>query len=148
VTTAEKKLVRDFYDNVGWKTVDGVFVDRLRFADAGRWFSRTSGEFTGTLAHNSIRVADSSWAPPPAPFPHPEQAVYSEGFDYRICLDSSMDALRGARAKLGAKGLYVLADITKLPLPDNSVDAVVSLHTLHHVPADEQETALRELYAC
>lgn len=28
---AEKQLVKDFYDQVGWKTIDGVSVDSLKF---------------------------------------------------------------------------------------------------------------------
>jgi SAM-dependent methyltransferase len=80
------------------------------------------------------------------PIPHPEQSVYAEGFDYRICLDFSIEALRAARTKLGAKGIYILGDLTRLPLADDTVDAVISLHTLYHVPADEQKNALEEIY--
>ena len=38
--------------------------------------------------------------------------------------------LQAARKKLGPKAVYMLGDITDLPLVDDSVDTVVSLHTL------------------
>ena len=34
-----------------------------------------------------------------------------------------------------------LADVTNLPLKNDIVDAVVSLHTIYHVPKDEQRKA-------
>lgn len=146
MTTAEKKNVKDFYDGVGWKTTDGVFLDTLKFADRRPvvldYFARIHRRVRGYLPPRGRFVLDAA----SGPIPHPEQSVYSEGFDYRICIDFSFDALQGARARLGTKGLYILADVTKLPLPDNSVDAAISLHTLYHVPADEQETALREIW--
>lgn len=141
-----EKQVRNFYDQVGWKRVDGIFVDSLKFADRRpvvlQYFERIHRRARAHLNSRGRFILDAA----SGPMPHPEHAIYSEGFDYRICLDFSLEALLGARAKLGTKGLYILADIAKLPLPDESVDAVISLHTLYHVPADEQETALREIY--
>jgi SAM-dependent methyltransferase len=78
--------------------------------------------------------------------PQPEYLQYSEAFEKRICIDLSFVALQQARKKLGERGIYVLGDITNLPLQDNVCGAVMSLHTIYHVPADEQSSALRELY--
>jgi ubiquinone/menaquinone biosynthesis C-methylase UbiE len=146
MTVAEKKIVKDFYDEVGWRKTDGVFFDTFKFADRRpvvlEYFARIHDRVRAYLPPRGRFVLDAA----SGPIPHPEQSVYSEGFDYRLCLDFSLDALKGARARLGTKGLYILADITKMPLPDNSVDAAISLHTLYHVPADEQETALREIW--
>ena len=143
---AEKQLVKDFYDQVGWKTIDGVFVDSLKFADrrpvVREYFQKIHQRARRHLNPTGRFILDGA----SGPIPHPEQSVYSEGFDYRICLDFSFDALRAARMKLGAKGIYILGDLTKLPLADDSLDAVISLHTLYHVPADEQKNALQEIY--
>ena len=143
---AEKQVVKDFYDQVGWKTIDGVFVDSLKFADrrpvVREYFQKIHQRARRYLNPTGRFILDGA----SGPIPHPEQSVYSEGFDYRICLDFSLDALRAARTKLGAKGIYILGDITKLPLADDSLDAVISLHTLYHVPADEQKNALQEIY--
>lgn len=142
----EKKLVRDFYDQLGWETVGDVFVDSLKFVDlrpVSREYFRTIHQRTRAYLNPTGRfILDAA----SGPIPHPEQSIYSEGFDYRICLDFSLSALQAARKKLGAKGIYVLGDVTNLPLVENSVDAVISLHTLYHVPADEQKTALQEIY--
>ena len=146
MTVAAKKLFQNFYNYVGWKTIDGVLVDTLQFADRRpvvlKYFERIHRRVRAQLVPYGKFILDAA----SGPIPHPEQSLYSEGFDFHICLDFSFAALEGARAKLGRKGRYILADITQMPLRDESVDAVISLHTLYHVPADEQETALRELY--
>lgn len=48
--------------------------------------------------------------------------------------------------KLGDKGIYALCDITNLPFKDNSMDGIVSLHTIYHVPANEQYKAFYEVH--
>ena len=78
--------------------------------------------------------------------PQPEYLKFSDAFEKRICIDLSFLALQQARKKLGDKGIYILGDITNLPLQDDICDAVISLHTIYHVPADEQGSAFRELY--
>jgi SAM-dependent methyltransferase len=67
------------------------------------------------------------------------------GFTYRVCVDLSFVALTEARRRLGSRGIYILADIADLPFQDGALDAVVSLHTVYHVPPDEQSAAVGEL---
>ena len=57
-----------------------------------------------------------------------------------------MRTLEEARRELGEHGFYVLADITQLPFRLDTFDASVSLHTIYHVPVDEQPAAFRELH--
>jgi SAM-dependent methyltransferase len=71
---------------------------------------------------------------------------YSDGFEHRICVDLSVVALAAARQNVGEKGIYAVGDITNLPFEDDSLDGVVSLHTIYHVPRDEQPVAFREIY--
>jgi ubiquinone/menaquinone biosynthesis C-methylase UbiE len=80
------------------------------------------------------------------PIQYPEYLTYSQNFEQRICVDISFRALQEAKRKLGDKGIYILADITNLPFKENSVDNAVSLHTIYHVPEDEQGKALAELH--
>ncbi len=40
--------------------------------------------------------------------------------------------------------MYLLADITNLPLKDDVIDAIVSLHTIYHVPENLQFVAFHE----
>jgi SAM-dependent methyltransferase len=74
-----------------------------------------------------------------------EYLTYSAGYAYRVCADISFVALREARKKLGEKGLYLLCDITNLPLRDGAMDGFVSLHTIYHIPAAQQSLAIAEL---
>ena len=53
--------------------------------------------------------------------PQPEYLQYSEAFEKRICIDLSFVALQQARKKLGSKGIYILGDITNLPLRDDAL---------------------------
>ena len=55
-------------------------------------------------------------------------------------------ALKEASRKIGNKGVFIQANITNLPLAENCVDSVVSLHTIYHVPSEEQFSAFRELH--
>ncbi|MDP3581619.1 MAG: methyltransferase domain-containing protein, partial [Ignavibacteria bacterium] len=42
-------------------------------------------------------------------------------------------------------GLFVLGDITALPLKDNSVTDTISMHTIYHVDKDKQAAAIEEI---
>ena len=71
---------------------------------------------------------------------------YSRHFARRICVDLSVEALREAQRQLGERGLYVLGDVTRLPIRDGTMDAAICLHAIYHVPADEQRSAFDELH--
>jgi SAM-dependent methyltransferase len=78
--------------------------------------------------------------------PHPEYLDFSRNYAVRICVDFSIRALREARLKLGGRGLYLLGDITRLPLASDSIDTVISLHTVYHVPQAQQTSAVDEIF--
>jgi hypothetical protein len=61
-------------------------------------------------------------------------------------MDISIVALREARKRLGDHGLYVVADVAKLPFKSEVFDGIVSLHTIHHVPTEEKIPAYEGLY--
>lgn len=143
----DKQWVRDFYNQQGWVTDeegnyrDAVIYEDLRPVSAeyvrkchervGRHLP-LSGKYLLDAASGSIQ--------------YPEYMAYSANYQYRICADFSFRALKEARKKLGTKGIYILCDITQLPLKKNSVDGFVSLHTIYHIPKDQQIKAIRELY--
>ncbi len=142
----EKQAVASFYDETGWqKTAANIFHDTALFEDtrpvSREYISRCNqrvvrhlqpGTYLLDAASGSIQVDD--------------YLAFSEQFTWRICVDLSFTGLQEARRRLGSRGIYLLADVTNLPLADGMVDAVVSLHTIYHVPANEQDTALHELY--
>jgi SAM-dependent methyltransferase len=80
------------------------------------------------------------------PIQYPEYLEYSQGYQYRVCADISIVALREARKRVGSHGLYVNCDVANLPFKSDSFDSLVSLHTLHHLPPDEHVRAYRELH--
>lgn len=143
---AEKKAAMEFYDRVGWqKGAGGEFTDALEYEDL-----RDVSQAYRTHCHRRVAqhlnpTGEFLLDVASGPIQYPEYLAYSDGYRYHVCVDLSMVALREARAKLGPRSICILGDITNLPLRRDAVDAVVSLHTLYHVPRDEQETALREL---
>jgi SAM-dependent methyltransferase len=80
------------------------------------------------------------------PVQYAEYLTYSEKYQRRVCVDISIVALQEARRRIGDHGLFVVADIAALPFRSEPFEGVVSLHTLHHLPLNEQAKAYEELY--
>jgi SAM-dependent methyltransferase len=143
----KKRDVQQFYDEVGWKRdgSDKPFGDAELFEDLREvsrdYIAACHARVNRHLTRPGRYIVDVA----SGPVQYPDYLAYGEGFDYRICIDLSRSALEAAREKLGDRGIYILGDITNLPLQTSSVDAVISLHTIYHVPADEQATAFLEL---
>jgi ubiquinone/menaquinone biosynthesis C-methylase UbiE/uncharacterized protein YbaR (Trm112 family) len=143
----EKQVVKDWYDQFGWQTAEtGACLDALAFGDprpvSQEYRDKTQLRPLKYLRQGGKYILDVA----SGGIPQPEYLQYSEAFEKRICIDLSFVALQQARKKLGSKGIYILGDITNLPLRDDLCDAVISLHTIYHVPVDEQSSALSELY--
>ncbi len=142
-----KKSVQQFYNEVGWKN-SGVdqFVDADEFEDlrpvASEYIHKCHLRLKKVIADSGEYILDAA----SGPIQYPEYLEYSADYSYRVCVDFSIEALQAARRKIGDKGVYILADITNLPFVDNVMDAVISLHTIYHVPSEEQLTAFKELY--
>ena len=143
----DKREVRDFYDQVGWqKAGEGLYADAVQFEDL-RPVSRDYIHKCHLRVTRYLKPAGKYFLDVASgPIQYPEYLTYSNNFETRICVDISLLALQEARRKLGSKGAYVLADVAHLPLKDCSVDGAVSLHTIYHVPEDEQHLALREIH--
>ncbi len=62
-------------------------------------------------------------------------ADFYRGYRRVILLDYARSMLRDARAQLGddPRVLYVAANLYRLPLADNALDAVVTVRVLHHI---------------
>jgi SAM-dependent methyltransferase/uncharacterized protein YbaR (Trm112 family) len=147
VFRSEKQNVQSFYDEVGWtKGADGEFEDALIWEDlrpiSARYIHDCHIRVNRHLAETGRYLLDAA----SGPVQYKEYLTYSERYRRRVCVDISFRALSEARRKLGDGGLYVLGDITNLPFIDGSMDGVVSLHTIYHVPADEQRNAFTELH--
>jgi len=146
---AEKKILQDFYDQLGWLKGEentSQYVDAIKWEDLRpviRDYAHRCHLRMNRYIQNTGRYLLDAGS---GPIQYEEYLTYSQGYDYRICVDISLLALKEAKKKLGVRGIYILGDIANIPLRDNVADGAVSLHTIYHVPADEQINAFRELH--
>lgn len=139
--------VQEFYDRIGWKKVDEeTYSDASQFEDlravSHEYISKCHRRVTRYIQKSGNYILDAA----SGPVQYEEYLAYSKHYDFRICVDISLLALKEASKKIGNKGVFIQANITNLPLAENSIDAIVSLHTIYHVPAEEQFTAFQELH--
>ncbi|MBI5959371.1 MAG: class I SAM-dependent methyltransferase, partial [Chloroflexi bacterium] len=81
------------------------------------------------------------------PIQYPTYLTYSENYDIRVCVDVSFQALIGAKQRVPAgRGLFVLGNIRNLPFRTGAFDAIVSLHTVYHIIAEQQHAVFDELH--
>ena len=141
-----KQEVRQFYDRVGWsKKADGVYQN-TRYEDlrpvSSEYIHRCHLRVNRHLKKGGRFLLDAG----SGPIQYPEYLTYSETYQKRVCLDISMVALQEARQRIGDHGLFVVADVANLPFKSGVFDGVVSLHTLHHLPLQDQSRAYGDLY--
>jgi SAM-dependent methyltransferase len=141
-----KRRVRDFYDSVGWREIsDGVYQN-ARYEDlrpvTREYIHRCHLRVRRHLPATGRFLLDAG----SGPIQYPEYLEYSRGYRRRVCLDVSSRALSAARDRIGAQGLFVVGDVSSLPFRVGCFDGIVSLHTLHHLPAALQAGAFSELY--
>ena len=141
-----KQQVRQFYDRVGWQMVGEGMYQNARYEDlrpvSSEYISRCHLRVRCFLNQDGIYLLDAGCGP----IQYPDYLAYSQGYRYRVCLDISLVALEEARKRIGAHGLYVVADVANLPFKKDIFGGVVSLHTLHHLPVDDQTRAYHDLY--
>jgi ubiquinone/menaquinone biosynthesis C-methylase UbiE len=135
----EKASVRDFYDSFGWITGStGTYNDTAAFVDfrsvLSSYYHRTQMRVKKFLKPSGKYFLDAG----SGPLSQPEYLLYAADYRYRVCVDVSARALKEARCKLNARGLYVVADLGNLPFREGTFDAVLASHVLYHIPDDEQ----------
>lgn len=140
-----KQQVREFYDQIGWVQVGEGLYQNARYEDlrpvSREYIHKCHLRVKRHLAPTGGILLDAG----SGPVQWPDYLTYSEGYRYRLCLDISITALKEARARLGDKGLFVVADIANLPFKSDSFDGVVSMHAIHHLPLTEHKRAYMEL---
>lgn len=141
-----KQQMQNFYDDVGWSSDNNHYKDAIDSEDlravSRSYINRCHQRVVKFLPKAGKFLLDCACGP----IQYPEYLAYSANYEYRVCADLSFRALVLAKEKLGSRGLYVLCDITNLPFIENTMDAVVSLHTVYHVPKQEQAIAISEIY--
>lgn len=141
-----KDQVRQFYDKVGWKIVGEGVYQNARYEDlrpvSHEYISKCHLRVNRHLKTSGEYLLDAG----SGPIQYPEYLTYSQKYRYRVCLDISIVALREARKRIGDRGLYVVADVANLPFAANAFDGLVSLHTLHHLPINQQKQSFVEFH--
>jgi ubiquinone/menaquinone biosynthesis C-methylase UbiE/uncharacterized protein YbaR (Trm112 family) len=139
--------VREFYDSFGWKKDekekyydDALFIDQREVA--AEYKARCTSRINDHLQKKGNYLLDIASGPV-------YQDIYKQfakNFECRICIDISIEALKEAQKNLkDYPAVFLLGDITNIPLKNESCSNVVSMHTLYHVPKDKQAVAVHEL---
>lgn len=140
-----KEDVRQFYDQVGWQKISSGVYQNAEYEDlrpvSRAYIHKCHLRVNRHLDHQGKYLLDAG----SGPIQYPEYLTYSEGYQYRVCLDISIVALKDARERVGDHGLFVVADVANLPFATEVIDGLVSLHTLHHLTADDYLPAYHEL---
>jgi ubiquinone/menaquinone biosynthesis C-methylase UbiE len=141
-----KRQVREFYNQVGWREISDGLYQNARYEDlrpvSQEYIHRCHMRVMRYLAPAGRFLLDAG----SGPIQYPEYLEYSRGYQKRVCADISHTALKEAQKRLGEKGLYVVADVTRLPFAADRFDGLVSLHTIHHLPVSEHLDAYMDLY--
>lgn len=140
-----KSDVRKFYDRIGWQMESDGFYQNARYEDlrpvSQEYINRCHMRINRHLVRPGKYILDAG----SGPIQYPAYLTYMEGYQYRVCLDISIVALKEARNRINNKGLFVVADVANLPFKQDVFEGIVSLHTLHHLPVSEQKKAYKDL---
>lgn len=138
-----KKMVQQFYDEYGWQISEEGYKDTLTFeyrrpVEENYW-SKCHLRLNNYLPGGKyiLDVASGS-------IPNDEYLTFCQKYEAKVCIDFSIQALKEATIHLNGRGIFILGDMTNLPLEDGCIDSVISMHTVYHVPQEEQTKAVGE----
>lgn len=144
--TDTKQKVREFYDEVGWQQEADGNYQNARYEDlrpvSAEYIHKTRMRVNGGLLPTGKLLLDAG----SGPVQYEDYLTYSKGYEKRVCLDISTQALLQARKRIGAHGLFVIGDLANLPFKDDAFDGEVSMHAIHHLAVEEHPRAYAELY--
>jgi SAM-dependent methyltransferase len=146
INTEIKEEVKQFYDQVGWQLVSADFYQNARYEDlrpvSRQYIHRCHARIASHIQPQGRYMLDAG----SGPVQYPEYLEYSRNYQYRVCADISITALKEARKRVNEHGLYVVADVANLPFKADIFEGVISLHTIHHLPEEEHVQAYAELH--
>ena len=143
-----KQEVGRFYDQVGWQQESNGLYQNAQYEDlravSAEYVARAHARVGEHLAPTGQYLLDAG----SGPVQYEAYLAYSAGYQKRVCMDLSHVALVEARKRLGHNGFYVVGDIAQLPFKHEAFDAIVALHTIHHLPVAEKSACYQGLYDC
>jgi len=138
--------VRQFYDQIGWTMQSDGFYQNARYEDlrpvSAEYIHKCHLRVNRHLQQKGKILLDAGCGP----IQYPEYLTYSQGYQYRLCVDLSIVALKEARKRIGGHGLFAVGDVSRMPFRSEVLDGAVTLHTFHHLPLENQVKAYHELY--
>ena len=103
--TEVKEEVRQFYDEVGWQLVGADVYQNARYEDlrpvSRQYIHDCHLRVARHLRPQGRYLLDAG----SGPVQYPEYLEYSRNYQYRVCADISITALKEARRRLGEHGL-------------------------------------------
>ena len=146
MTNETKKQVREFYDEIGWQQEDDGNYQNARYEDlrpvSREYIHKTRLRVMNGLIPTGKLLLDAG----SGPVQYDEYFEYSRGYQKRVCLDISIQALREARTRIGDHGLFVVGDLANLPFKADAFDGAVSMHAIHHLALTEHPRAYAEIH--
>jgi ubiquinone/menaquinone biosynthesis C-methylase UbiE len=146
MTENTKQQVREFYDQIGWSQVGDGTYQNARYEDlrpvSREYIHKTRLRVMNGLIPTGKFLLDAG----SGPVQYEEYKVYSQGYQKRVCLDISIQALREARERIGDHGLFVVGDLANLPFKAEAFDGAVSMHAIHHLALTEHPRAYGEIH--
>ena len=139
-----REAMKAFYDTYAWKRaeVSNEYVGNVLHIHqdeaVARYCSNNEMRYKKYFTHVGDFFLDAGCGPNP-------RLNLSDSFQKHVCVDFSLNSLKGARECLGDRGLYVVADLAALPFPPRIFDGTLAAHCLYHVHKDGQPTVLKEL---
>jgi SAM-dependent methyltransferase len=147
--------VREFYDNDGWKWVNGQSGDARRWGTTARGpiqggldrrrvllLRHVLGMASGCAAGNGVSMIEFGGGGQPV-------LPLLDGVRAYTAVDLSGEGLKaaaGAVARLHPEASFVQADVRSLPLKDGQYDVAYSAHMIYHLPSiEDQRLALEEM---
>lgn len=146
MTNETKQKVREFYDEIGWMQEDDGNYQNARYEDlrpvSREYIHKTRLRVLNGLIPTGRFMLDAG----SGPVQYEEYKTYSAGYEKRVCLDISIQALREARTRIGSHGLFVVGDLANLPFKKDAFDGAVSMHAIHHLALPEHPRAYGEIH--
>lgn len=135
ISESELNSVKEYYNKIGWKKEKDKYIDTLTFSsDKGIKYKNAGNDRLREMIGETEMLLDVACGAMP----------FNSSAKKQICMDFSITAIKEAKLNK-PEGLFVLGDITNLPLKDKSVADTISLHTIYHVNKELQQRAIEEI---
>tara|TARA_B100000795_G_scaffold128200_1_gene95525 strand:+ start:285 stop:1082 length:798 start_codon:yes stop_codon:yes gene_type:complete len=140
-----EKSVSTYFNNGGWKNIDGDTKDAVLYDDlrdsAKDYVKNTRLRVLEHIDCKGDFILDMA----SGPIQFKEYLEYSKNFKKRYCVDLSSDALKEAKKKIGSHGVFFNESFFDINFKKDFFDCSLSLHTIYHIKKELQEEAVRKL---